>query len=157
MPTNNLQLLSIFLQNANDILQHLDELQEVLNEKKIVTALISETRLTKTSTLKIFEFDIIRVDHPDGTAHGETALLISNKIDHFHLLTYLITNIQAANTSIKINSVIISISSCYFPSSRSFSSAELSNFFQSLSFTHIIDADFNAKFQNWSYSTNTRD
>jgi len=35
MPTNNLQPLSIFLWNANGILQHLNELQVVLNEKKL--------------------------------------------------------------------------------------------------------------------------
>jgi len=155
MPTNNLQPLSIFLWNANGILQHLNELQVVLNEKKVTIALISETHLTKTSTLKIPGFDIIRADHPDGTAHGGSALLISNKIDHAPLPPYLSTNIQAASTSITINSVTISISSCYFPTGRPFPSAELGNLVQSLSFTHIIGADFNAKYQTWSRSTNT--
>ncbi|KAE9525431.1 hypothetical protein AGLY_014231 [Aphis glycines] len=37
-----------------------------------------------------------------------------------------------------------------------FPSAELGNLVQSLSFTHIIGADFNAKHQTWSRSTNTR-
>jgi len=117
MPTNNLQPLSIFLWNANGIVHHLNELQAVLNEKKITIALISET-LTKTSTLKIPGLDIIRANHLDGTAHGGDALLISNKIDHAPLPPYLSTNIQAASTSIRINSVTISISSCYFPPGR---------------------------------------
>ncbi|KAL5245000.1 hypothetical protein ACI65C_012410 [Semiaphis heraclei] len=39
---------------------------------------------------------------------------------------------------------------------RPFPSAELGNLVQSLSFTHIIGADFNAKHQTWSRSTNTR-
>lgn len=156
MPTNNLQPLSIFLWNANGILQNLNELQLVLNEKKIVIALISETHLTKTSSLKIFGYNIIRADHPDGTAHGGAALLISNKIDHLPLPTYLSTNIQAASISIKINSLTISISACYFPPGRPFPSAELTNLSQTLSFTHIIGADFNAKYQTWSRYTNTR-
>ncbi|KAL4132471.1 hypothetical protein QTP88_009614 [Uroleucon formosanum] len=156
MPTNNLQPLSIFLWNSNGILQHLNELQAVFNEKKVTIALISETHLTKTSTLKIPGFDIIRADHPDGTAHGGAALLISNKIDHAPLPPYLSTNIQAASNSITINSVTISISSCYFPPGRPFPSAEFGNLVQSLSYTHIIGADFNAKYQTWSRSKNTR-
>jgi len=55
-----------------------------------------------------------------------------------------------------LNSVSISISSCYLLSGRPFPSAELSNLSQSLSYTYIIGADFNAKYQTWSRSTNTR-
>lgn len=156
MPTNNLQTLSILLWNANGISQHLNELQLVLAEKKVEIALITETHLTKTSSLKLFGYDIIRADHPDGTAHGGAALLISNKIDHLPLPPYLSPNIQAASTSIKINSITISISSCYFPPGRPFPLAELSNLSQTLSFTHIIGSDFNAKYHTWSRTTNTR-
>jgi hypothetical protein len=89
MLVNNLQPLSIFLRNANGILQHLNELQVVFNEKKVLITHISEPRLTKTSTLKIFGFDIIRADHPDGTAHRGATLLISNTINHAPLPSYL--------------------------------------------------------------------
>jgi hypothetical protein len=54
MSINNIKPLTIFLWNANGIFQHLNELQIVLNEKKIEIALISETHLTKSSTPKIF-------------------------------------------------------------------------------------------------------
>jgi len=70
-------------------MQHIYELKVVPNEKKIQVALISETHLTKTSTLKILGFDIIGADHPDGTAHGGAALLVSNKIDHAPLPPFL--------------------------------------------------------------------
>lgn len=112
MSTNNAQPLTIFLWNANGITQHLNELQLVLNEKKVQIALITETHLTKASSLKIFGYDMVRADHPDGTAHGGAALLISNKIDHLPLPPYMSSYIQAASTSIKINSIPISISSC---------------------------------------------
>jgi len=156
MSTNNAQPLTIFLWNANGITQHLNELQLVLIEKKVQIALITETHLTKASSLKIFGYDIVRADHPDGTAHGGAALLISNKIDHLPLPPYLSSYIQAASTSIKINSIPISISSCYFPPGRPFPSAELIGLSQTLSFTYVIGADFNAKYQTWSCSTNTR-
>lgn len=69
MSTNSTKPLSIFLWNANGILQRLNELQIILNEKKIEIALISKTHLAKSSTLKIYGYEIIRADHPDGTAH----------------------------------------------------------------------------------------
>jgi len=67
-----------------------------VNKQPVIITLITETHLTKTITLKIFRFDIIRADYPDGTAHGSATLLISNKIDHVPLPPYLTTNIQAA-------------------------------------------------------------
>lgn len=134
---------------------NLNELQLVLNEKKVVISLISETHLIKTSLLKIFGYDFIRADHPDGTAHGGAALLVSNKMYYHHLPPYLSSNIQADSISIKINSLTIFISSCYFLSGRPFPSAELSIPSQILSFTHNIGADFNEKYQTWSRHTNT--
>ncbi|KAL4127024.1 hypothetical protein QTP88_011222 [Uroleucon formosanum] len=119
-------------------------------------SLISETHLVKSSTLKIHGYDIIRADHPDGTAHGGAALIISNQIEHSPLPPLRSCNIQSASTTLKINSVPISIASCYFPPGISFPTPELIIFLQSLSNSYILGADFNAKHQTWSRSTNTR-
>jgi hypothetical protein len=105
MSTNNTKPLTIFLWNANGILQHLNELQIVLYEKKIEIALISETYLTKSAVLKIYGYEIIRTDHPDGTAHGGAALIISNLIEHSPLPSHRNINMQSASTTLKINSV----------------------------------------------------
>jgi hypothetical protein len=124
--------------------------------KKIEIALISETHLVKSSTLKISGYEIIRADHPDGTAHGGAALIISNQIEHSPLPPLRSVNIQSACTTLKINSVPISIASCYFSPGISFPTPELITFFQSLSHSYIIGADFNAKHQTWSHFTNNR-
>ena len=156
MPINKTKPLTILLWNANGILQHLNELEIVLNEKKIEIALITETHLKKSSILKIFGYEIIRADHPDETAHGGAALIISKQIEHSPLPSYRSNNIQSASTTIKINSVPISISSCYLPPGITFPTPELITLLQSLSHSYIIGADFNAKHQTWSRSTNTR-
>lgn len=44
--------------------------------------LISEIHLTKSSVLKILDYEIIKGYHPDGTAHEGDALIISNTISH---------------------------------------------------------------------------
>jgi hypothetical protein len=110
----------------------------------------------KSSTLKIYGYEIIRADHSDGTAHGGAALIISNKIEHFPLPPLRSINIQSASTTLKINSVPIFIASCYLPLGIYFPTPELIIFLQSLSHSYIIDADFNAKHQTWSHSTNSR-
>ncbi|VVC38715.1 Harbinger transposase-derived nuclease domain,Endonuclease/exonuclease/phosphatase [Cinara cedri] len=97
-----------------------------------------------------------RADRPDGTAHGGAALIISNQIEHSPLPPLRSSNILSASTTLKINSVPISIASCYFPPGNSFPTPELIIFLQSLSHSYILDADFNAKHQTWSRSTNTR-
>lgn len=137
MSINNNQSLNIFLLNANGIIQHVNVLQIVLNKKTLI-AFISETHLTKSSTLKIFGYETIIADHPNRTAHSGAALIISNKIVHHPHPVYTSMNLQAASTEIVINSVPISISSSYSPPSRPFSVVELAIFLRSLSFTYEI-------------------
>lgn len=156
MSINKTKPLTILLWNANGIFQHLNELQIVLNEEKIEIALITETHLKKSSILNIFGYEIIRADHPDETAHGGAALMISKQIEHSPLPSYRSNNIQSASATIKLNSVPISISSCYLPPGITFPTPELITLLQSLSHSYIIGADFNAKHQTWSRSTNTR-
>lgn len=90
-------------------------------------------------------YNIIRADHPDGTAHDGATLLISNKIEHLSRPPTETVNIKATSTSIKINSKPLSISSCYFSPGRIFPINELSTLTLSLSRTLIIAVDFNAK------------
>lgn len=111
----------------------------------------------KSSTLKFYGYEIIRADHPDGTAHGDAALIISNQIEHSSLPSLRSFNIQSPSTTLKINSVPISIASCYFPPGILFPTPELIIFIKSLSHSYILGADFNIKHQTWSRSTNTRE
>jgi hypothetical protein len=116
-----------------------------------------ETHLTKSSPPKIFEYEIIRADYLDGTTHGGAALINSRQIKHSPLSSIRSSNIQSASTTLKINSVLISISSCYFPPGITFPTPELITLLQSFNHSYIIGTDFNAKHQTWSRSTNTRD
>jgi len=75
--------INILLWNANGILNNINELQLIsLIENQVDIAMIYETHLTNNSAFKIFGYNILRADHPDRTAHGGAALIISNKIAH---------------------------------------------------------------------------
>ncbi|KAJ8715583.1 hypothetical protein PYW07_010065 [Mythimna separata] len=55
---------------------------------------------TKNSQIYIKNYNIYTTNHPDGTAHGGTAVLIKSTIDHYELPSYTTEHIQA--TSIQI-------------------------------------------------------
>lgn len=97
------KLLTIFLWNANGISKHKNDLQIVLEEKKIDTVFISEKHLSYNSYSKITDKEIILANHPDGTAHGKAALIISNKIEHSSHSPLHTANIKAVSTSVQIN------------------------------------------------------
>lgn len=54
-------------------------------KKKINIALITETHLTKNSNFNIFCYSLYKTDHPDGSAHAGTAILIPCDIQHKEL------------------------------------------------------------------------
>jgi len=79
---NSTHPLTILLWNANGILKNINELQITLIDKTIDIAMISETYLTHKNFLNIHSYETLRADHPDGSAHGGTAPLISKIIPH---------------------------------------------------------------------------
>jgi hypothetical protein len=98
-----------------------------------------------------------RADHPDGTAYGGTALLITNRIPHSPFPSYSSNKLQIIASSIVLNSISISFASAYFSPGCLFPDNEFSTFLLSLDYTFIIGAYFNAKHLNWgSRYTNIR-
>jgi len=147
MSTNNNQTppLSILLWNANGLTHNKNELQHLLYDKKINIALITETHLTPTKHFNIPGYTTHRTDHPDGTAHAGTAILISTTLLHYALPTYQKAYIQATNIQIILNHIPITISSVYCPPNQKITPPRLQTFLRTLKNSFIIGGDFNAK------------
>lgn len=100
-PTNT-KSLKILLWNANGLKQNEPELFDLLIDKKIDIALISETHYT-TKIKNFFPgFNVYRTDHPDGTAHAGSAIIISSQIKHNLLPSLQLPTIQATNISVTL-------------------------------------------------------
>lgn len=56
------------------------ETELFLNGNKIDILLISETHFTDRSYFNIYKYKTYNTNHPDGTAHGEIAIIINEKI-----------------------------------------------------------------------------
>ena len=98
-----------------------------------------------------------RTDHPDGTAHAGSCILVSNSIQHNVLVPYQKPSIQATNISIQINNAPVTISSVYSPPGISIRQEDYVHFFNSLGNSFIAGGDYNAKHPMWGcFSNNHR-
>ena len=154
-----LHQISILLWNANGLLQQINELKAFITENKLDIILVSEAHLTPHSTIRIPGYSIYHCDHPDGTAHTGSAIIIKSSISHAILPHFQSTCFQATNISISLNHIPTTISSVYCPpgNANKITDDDFTLYFQSLGNTFLAGGDFNSKHQIWgSRVTNTR-
>lgn len=70
------KLLKIAVWNANGLTKQTQEVKQFINDHKIDILLISETHFTQKSYFNIRNYLTYDTKHPDGTAHGGTAIII---------------------------------------------------------------------------------
>ena len=68
--------------------QHKDELTLFLKQNLIDIMLISETHFTIKNYFYIPGYKLCHTNHPDGSAHGGTAILVKDTIMFYELLKY---------------------------------------------------------------------
>ena len=73
--------------NANGLQQHKEVVKLFQNQNQIDILLISETHFTSKNHFTIPGCDLYYTSHPDGTAHGGTAIIIKNTIAYYVQLT----------------------------------------------------------------------
>jgi len=78
LATNKSLLVLLF--NANGLKNHINDLQNVLYYRRIDIALITETHCTRYSHFHIPGYTLLKVNHPDNTAHGDVAMFIKSTI-----------------------------------------------------------------------------
>ena len=150
------QSLRFALWNANGLGKHCQEVKTFIKNQSIDIMLVSETHFTNWTHFKIPHYDIYDTKHPDGTAHGGTAIVIRSSLKHHELSNYKTNHIQA--TSIVIEDWIgpITISSIYSPPRHSISDEQYERFFNTLGNRFIAGGDYNAKHTNIQRLTNQK-
>jgi len=145
MSTNlpNTKSLKIILWNANGLKQNEPDLPHLLIQSKIDIALITETHYTPSTNH--FVFQVYRADHPDGTTHAGSAILVSNQIQHFPLQILQRPSIQATNIQIVLNHIPTTLSSAYCPPLPAITPPQIKNFLKSIGRSFIAGGDFYAK------------
>ena len=140
----------IALWNANGLVQRRQETELFLHTQKIDILLVSETHFTDKNYFNIPGYKCYSTQHPDGTAHGGTAILIKQTLQHHELEKYEKDFLQA--TSIQItdkNGARLTVSTIYCPPRHAITKDEFSTFFETLGPKFIAGGDFNAKHSSW--------
>lgn len=141
--------LLILLWNANGLRHNLPELELLLNDRRIDVALLCETHLTGRSYLRVPGYTAYRTDHPDGSSHGGTAILVRQRISHHPLPSTSTESLQSTSISIKCFPFPLSLSAVYCPPNKPLTHAHLLSHFQSLGPHFVSGGDYNAKHPRW--------
>ena len=111
--------------------------------------LLFETNFTKWTYFKIPNFNIYYTKHPDGTAHGSTAIVVRSSLKHHELPNYKNDYIQATSMVIEDWKGHITITSIYSPPRHSISKEQYERFFNTLENRFIAGGYYNKKHINW--------
>ena len=74
--------LRIVLWNANGLARHTEEIKTYIRLQNVDAMLISETHFTAKSSIRKPHYSIYDTQHPDGTAHGGTAIIIKKTLSN---------------------------------------------------------------------------
>lgn len=143
------QHIKIAVWNANGLINHKEEIIAFINIHNLDIVLISEAHFTERSFLKIPGFTLYVTQHPDGTAHAGTAIIIKNTIKHHELLKYREPQLQA--TSIVVEDWLgpLTISAVYCPPRYNNKQQNYEHYFHTLGDRFISGGDYNAKHTHW--------
>lgn len=141
--------LKISIWNANGLAQHSQELKTFIYNHDIDIMLVSETHFTKKSYLKIPNYVIYDTQHPDGTAHGGSALIIKSKIKHHETVSFKKDFLQATSVIIEDWHGPLTVSAVYFPPKHAVKKEEFEQYFKQLGNRFLAGGDYNAKHTHW--------
>uniref|UniRef100_A0A224X7Z3 Putative reverse transcriptase n=1 Tax=Panstrongylus lignarius TaxID=156445 RepID=A0A224X7Z3_9HEMI len=141
--------LTILLWNANGLTNHRQELNILLHERRIDIALITETHFTERTRFYINDYKTYRTDHPDGTAHGGSAILIKNSLTHFLIPSNATYSLQPTVISLQSEPFNYTIAAVYCPPNQTINQNQFLSFFQFLGTRFISGGDYNAKHPRW--------
>lgn len=103
------------LWNANGLSQHTVKVKTFIQNQKAEIMLISETHFTTRIYIKIPNCTIYDIQHPDGTAHWGTAIIIKTGIEHHLHEHYNLEHLQATSVTIEDWIGPLTIAAVYCP------------------------------------------
>jgi exonuclease III len=142
---NTNKFLRIAQWNSNGLQNHKEELTIFLKQNYIDILLITETHLTYKNYFRIPSYKLCHTTHQDGTAHGGTAILIKESIQHYELLKYQEESIQATSIKVKGFPYEITVAAVYCPPKYKLKKEQFQTFFQTLGPRFIAGATTTAR------------
>jgi exonuclease III len=137
------------LWNANGLVQLAEEVKIYIQNQKVDIMLISETHFTKKGYINISNYSVYDTQHPDGTAHGGTAIVIKNGIKHHLHGHYNLEHLQATSVTIEDWIGLLTIAAVYCPPKHAIKAEQFLIFYATLGQGFLAGGDHNAKHCHW--------
>jgi exonuclease III len=134
---------------SNGLSNHIPEIKIFLTIHKVDIVLISESHATNRSVIKISKYTVYYANHPDGRAHGGSAIIIKNSLRHYELEPYITEKIQSAKVKIQTPTCSITIAAIFSLPRHMVSTLEYQHYFNTLCSRCLVAGDWNAKRTNW--------
>lgn len=141
--------IKIGIWNANGLARRRQELKTFLINQNMDIMLISETHFTKKSYIKIHNYTTYNTQHPDGTAHEGTAVIIKTAIKHHVNPNYKHDFLQATSVTVEDWIGPITVAAVYCPPKHTIKCEQYTQFFKMLKNRFIAGGDYNAKHPWW--------
>lgn len=147
--------IKIALWNANGLANHILEITYFLQKEKIDILLVSETHCTHKSYIKIPHYNCYHSVHPDGKAHGGSAILIKENIKHYAEQSLSTAEIQAAMITVEHHSNPLVLAAVYCPPRHRIHRDMFLRFLTMLGPKFVAGGDYNAKHLNYGSRVTT--
>lgn len=121
----------------------------LINEHKLDILLISESHFTDRSQVNIKNFTTYSTQHPDGTAHAGTALIVRSSIKHHELPSYKTEHLQATTIAVEGKTGHFNVSAVYCPPKHTIKEEQLTHYFNTLGPRFLAGGDWNSKHPHW--------
>lgn len=143
--------------NIDGLLHRKQEVLNLIDINKLDIVLISESHLSDRVSFSLKGYHVYSTNHPDGTSHAGSAIIIRNNIKHYVLPEYRKDHLQATTILIQEKIGELSVSAVYCPPRYNISDKNFDTFFNTLGTRFIVGGDWNAKNTFWgSRTTQTR-
>lgn len=152
-----IKFLRIAAWNVNGMSPNRQEIELFIKNNRIDVLLISETHMTNNKIILMKGYQIYYTNHPDGTSHAGSAIIIKENIQQHSLLNFKQAHLQATVISIDDWQGSLNIASVYCPPRHQVDEQMYSDFFNTLGSRYIAGGDWNSKNTFWgSRLTTTR-
>lgn len=152
-----MKFLRIAAWNINGLSPNKHEVELFIKNNKIDILLISESHMTDERVIFIRGYNVYYTNHPDGTSHAGTAVIIKDTIKQHPLQNFKQAYLQATVVSIDDWQGPLSVAAVYSPPRHRVDEQMYSDFFNTLDGRYVVGGDWNAKNTFWgSRLTTTR-
>jgi hypothetical protein len=135
--------------NANGLAPVKNELKVMLEVNKIDIMLISETHLNDRKVFILENYNVYHTNHPDGTCHGGTAILIKQNIKHNIHSQVREDYLQATTITVQNREGPVNVSAVYCPPRFTIKEDTFKKYFEGLGNRYICGGDWNSKHTHW--------